>query len=239
MSGHTSFLTSLLQLPDGRLVTGSGDKDIRVWSLGDWSCVSVLSDHTGAVRCLVHLDDGSLASGSDDFTVKIWSVCSQPDSPSFVMLIWNVYRARSSGSFSVERTLSGHTGFVMALMQLHNGSGSIVSGARDGLIKIWSRSGKRPIEHIRYNSAVSDWMTAMHSGPCLQTLSGHEGTVRCLSQFTVNGKLKIVSGGVDMIVRVWDTSQSSAYLSVCRLVCREFSSYSLLNEKKATRKNTS
>lgn len=156
MSGHTSFLTSLLQLPDGRLVTGSGDKDIRVWSLGDWSCVSVLSDHTGAVRCLVHLDDGSLASGSDDFTVKIWSVRSQSDSASFVMLIWNVYRARSSGSFSVERTLSGHTGFVMALMQLHNGSGSIVSGARDGLIKIWSRSGKRPIEHIWYNSAVSD-----------------------------------------------------------------------------------
>ena len=35
------------------------------------------------------------------------------------------------------RTLSGHSGFVMALLQPRGSPDRLVSGARDGLIKVW------------------------------------------------------------------------------------------------------
>lgn len=35
------------------------------------------------------------------------------------------------------RTLTGHSGFVMALLQPRGNAGRLVSGARDGLIKVW------------------------------------------------------------------------------------------------------
>ena len=77
--GHSNFLTSLVQLPDGRLVTGSGDNSLRVWDLhlGGQSCSAVLAGHTAPVRCIVLLESGeALATGADDNSVKIW--CAGP-----------------------------------------------------------------------------------------------------------------------------------------------------------------
>ena len=71
--GHTSFLTSMVQLPDGRLLTGAGDKELRIWDLDHYSCTTVLTGHTGAVRCIVLLENGeALATGADDNNVIIW-----------------------------------------------------------------------------------------------------------------------------------------------------------------------
>jgi WD40 repeat protein len=65
----------MVQLPDGRLVTGSGDKDLRIWELNHYSCSAVLTGHSGAVRCIVVLENGELlATGADDNNVIIWCV---------------------------------------------------------------------------------------------------------------------------------------------------------------------
>mmetsp|Transcript_26234 Transcript_26234/g.37540 ORF Transcript_26234/g.37540 Transcript_26234/m.37540 type:complete len:204 (-) Transcript_26234:224-835(-) len=83
--------------------------------------------------------------------------------------------------------MSGHTGFVMTIMMLNDKSTTLISGARDGNIKLWNTS----------------------DGSCLKTISAHEGTVRCLTQFHIRGELMFASGGVDMKVKIWKMDGSS------------------------------
>ena len=64
----------LQALPDGRIVSGSDDKTLRIWSrdeAGIWQSEELVG-HTDWVRCLQVLPDGRIVSGSDDQTIKIW-----------------------------------------------------------------------------------------------------------------------------------------------------------------------
>jgi WD40 repeat protein len=63
-------VTSLAVLPDGKLVSGSFDRTVRIWENG--TCCHILKGHTLEVTCLAVLPDGMLASGSDDLTVRVW-----------------------------------------------------------------------------------------------------------------------------------------------------------------------
>jgi hypothetical protein len=65
---------ALAVLPDGKLVSGSGDKTVRVWE--NDTCVRVLDGHTSNVMALAAMPDGKLASGSIDRTVRLWDVAS-------------------------------------------------------------------------------------------------------------------------------------------------------------------
>jgi WD40 repeat protein len=49
-------------------------------------------------------------------------------------------------------------------------------------------------------SAVLPYPNLRVPGACLQTLQGHDGTVRCLADWAHNG---LISGGVDKIIRLW------------------------------------
>lgn len=154
LRGHSSFLTCIVQLPDGRLVTGSGDKDLRTWNLLNGECQRecerIVQGHTGAVRSLVVLRDGRLASGADDNCVKIW--CETEHSKTFIALLCYILRISVGASYECERTLIGHTGFVMSLLEVP-GTDIIVSGARDTVMKAWNTNdgnGSRQLPAFSY-----------------------------------------------------------------------------------------
>ncbi len=72
-------MSSLSYSPDGtQLITGSGDKTARVWSLTRRPrCIATLHGHAAWVRSVAFSPDGMhLATGSEGKTAKIWSVCS-------------------------------------------------------------------------------------------------------------------------------------------------------------------
>ena len=72
--GNGSGVKALQFLPDGRIVSGSRDHTIRIWSQGSdgkWSS-EVLEGHRGSVVCLQALPDGRIVSGSADNTIRIW-----------------------------------------------------------------------------------------------------------------------------------------------------------------------
>ena len=77
LTGHTNNVYSVCQLADGRIVSGSEDKSIKVWDLssngGVGSCVLTLTGHTGYVYSVCQLADGRIVSGSDDKSIKVWS----------------------------------------------------------------------------------------------------------------------------------------------------------------------
>ena len=57
-----------------KIVTGSRDRTIKVWSVKTGKCLGTLHGHEGSVLCLKFDATGFLASGSSDQRVMIWNI---------------------------------------------------------------------------------------------------------------------------------------------------------------------
>ena len=100
----------VIQLADGRICSGGGDRSIKVWnpSSGEAS-VKTFTGHTDDIYCLPSLSDKTVCSGSFDKSIKIWNI--------------------DTGECT--KTLSVHTSFVRALLQIGQ---SIISGSNDNTV---------------------------------------------------------------------------------------------------------
>ena len=78
--GHTSTVYALAGLPDGRLVSGSGDGTLRLWSATGTSCERVMRSGSGSVSgtvcSLAWLGSDRVVSGSTDRMVSIWQLAT-------------------------------------------------------------------------------------------------------------------------------------------------------------------
>jgi WD40 repeat protein/uncharacterized protein YqiB (DUF1249 family) len=72
-------ITSLVELPDGRVASGLGKGGIKLWEAEDvehvvFRCVAILDNHSTDVNGLAVLRDGRLVSASADKTINLWTV---------------------------------------------------------------------------------------------------------------------------------------------------------------------
>jgi WD40 repeat protein len=72
LRGHEYGVYGALTLPDGRLLSWSGDKTLRLWS-AEGAPLTVLRGHQSEVKGARTLPDGRLLSWSDDNTLRLWS----------------------------------------------------------------------------------------------------------------------------------------------------------------------
>jgi WD40 repeat protein len=111
--GHAHIVTTLIELKNGSLASGSWDNTIKLWRR-DGSCLATLKDPTFHVNTLIELKDGTLANGSSErITMDLWS---------------------PSGSYLT--TLKGHTHHCEVLIELKDGT--LASGSKDKTIKLWT-----------------------------------------------------------------------------------------------------
>ena len=68
MKGHTDAVRNACVLADGRVVSASADKTLRVWCATSGVCERVLVGHTGAVRDVCAIAGGRVVSTSADNT---------------------------------------------------------------------------------------------------------------------------------------------------------------------------
>lgn len=104
----------LAELGDGRLVSASWDKELRVWDVASGNCQAVLKGHSRGVYAVAALPGGAVASGSGSGDNSI--------------IVWDVDAHRRAA------TLDGHSDNVNALVVLHDGH--LASGSDDKSIRI-------------------------------------------------------------------------------------------------------
>ena len=203
-----------------RVVAGTTCGDLRVWSVKDVFTAIFYSEKGGDI----------LGRSSDHGRTA--HLTGEGSSSSFISNRRRLTSELSTGSsltrlkFSLRgRALSGHRGGVSCIdvPSAAYRPDSVVTGGADGLIKLWSlrspatstgSSGPRRTETESNASAgrtslqagKSEGGAPSRSGDALSILSGHGGRILCIKTAWHGDRL--LSGGADRTVRVWDLAGS-------------------------------
>ena len=198
---YICWVWSVAYSPDGQhIISGSGDKSVKIWDAATGNCLQTLTGHTSHVFSVAYSPDGQhIVSGSFDKSVKIWdaatgnclqtltghtwivsSVAYSPDGQHIISGSFdNSIKIWDAATGNCLQTLTGHTSFVYSVAYSPDGQ-HILSGSLDKSVKIWDAA----------------------TGNCLQTLTGHTASVQSVA-YSPDGQ-HILSGSDDRSIRVWD-----------------------------------
>ncbi|KAF7868743.1 uncharacterized protein EAF02_009479 [Botrytis sinoallii] len=160
--GHSHNICALDVDPAGRfIISGSWDAEARIWPLGKWECESVLRGHEGSVWAVLAIDSETVITACADKLIRVFNT-----------------------SGKLLRTIRGSADVVRALCRLpkgHPSGADFASAGNDGVIRLWTLSGKQVAE-----------------------LHGHENFIYSIAS-TPSGE--IISSGEDRTLRIWKDSQ--------------------------------
>ncbi|KAJ3028528.1 hypothetical protein HDV00_010188 [Rhizophlyctis rosea] len=71
LSGHTSFIYTLIALPTGELVSGGEDRTVRVWRGNE--CVQTISHPCQSMWSVCAVPNGDIVSAGSDGVVRVWT----------------------------------------------------------------------------------------------------------------------------------------------------------------------
>lgn len=172
LKGHDDHVITCLQFCGNRIVSGSDDNTLKVWSAATGKCLRTLVGHTGGVWSSQMLGN-IIISGSTDRTLKVWN----------------------ADSGECLHTLYGHTSTVRC-MHLHGHK--VVSGSRDATLRVWDINDGSclhvlvghlaAVRCVQYDgklvvSGAYDYMVKIWNPErqeCLHTLQGHTNRVYSL-----------------------------------------------------------
>lgn len=70
LEGHSAAVNAI-QIEDDKIVSASGDRHIRIWSIKNGTCPRLIPGHSKGIAC-VQYDGKRVVSGSSDHTVRIY-----------------------------------------------------------------------------------------------------------------------------------------------------------------------
>ncbi|NWX85714.1 FBW10 protein, partial [Nothoprocta pentlandii] len=178
----------------GNLVAvGSADRKVRFLGVLEMKEVlPMLSGHAGSIKALyLNEKEGFVLSASFDLSIRCWDIYSGVCTKIF----------------------NGHSGTITCLDLFKN---KFVSGAKDGMVKVWDLESRRCLRTLKHNSTI--WVVKMNgthvvsgcdkglvkvwnveSGTLIKVLEGHQGPVKCLSF----DQWHLVTGSTDGYALAW------------------------------------
>jgi WD40 repeat protein len=205
-TNHTETIKCVTILSDGRIITGSFDKTLKIWNpfaeyhendiiqTKKYECDISFVGHTECVNCVIEMFDKRIVSGASDHTLKIWNVQTGNNDITFI----------------------GHNGAVYCIKQLPDER--IVSGSKDEHLKIWNIKTRNcdvtfKCDHMQidvkvlsdgriisgiYTSTLRIWNPS--TGNCDATLVDNSGFI----QYVVLPDGRIAVKTLSNILKIWD-----------------------------------
>jgi WD40 repeat protein len=165
--GHTNTVRAVMELFGNRLVSGADDYSIRIWNRDGMLLRVIENAHTSAVKVLGFLKNG-VVSGGDDY-VKVWDFETWTEKGKYKMNIYVMsmlvlangdlvlgsdrgpIEIWDTSSWTLKKTLLGHTEYVSSLALMANGD--FASTSYDRSLKTWSSNGNGTfLKSFQYHS---------------------------------------------------------------------------------------
>jgi WD40 repeat protein len=195
--GHEGRALSVVFSPGASgtiIVSGSGDKTVRIWDMSVGRCNYVLKDHEDWVWavCLSATGD-RIISGSWDASVKVWDVSRK----SCIMVLREHTEAVTSVASSYDSSL-------------------IASGSSDGTVQVYdARTGRvlhtiptnDPIDSVQFSTHGDKIMYASGDSATIWDLSRNVqvSTINCGSYAAFSPDGTRVASWLGSFVRIWNT----------------------------------
>ena len=200
LTGHEGKITSIIELENTQIVTGSNIGEIKIWNLQYLSCDKTLKTEN-QILCLLEFIPNMLLTGGSSNDINLWDI-----SQSLNELIY---------------TFKGHDYWVNNLVKCNEKI--FASSSNDGTIRIWDyfnlncinildnnnlsilsliklNNGKLCAGNIDSTIKIWDW----NNNICETIYEGHAGFIKCLCQLK-NGD--IVSGSDDNTIKIWKSEK--------------------------------
>lgn len=116
---HDKPINYLCILKNGKIISCSNDKSIKIWSIYRSSYVcdyTIENAHKTWISKIITLSQERIASCSDDCTIKIW---------------------QSNYPYNLITFMKGHTNWINSIIQLSSKE-ILISGSEDSTIQIWN-----------------------------------------------------------------------------------------------------
>lgn len=196
IQAHDNEINCMIQLYDGRIITGSDDKTMKIWNINELKCEKIIQSLTEEIYAIVQINIEKIASGSSDFLIQLWNISN-----------WNCFY-----------TINGHSDSIFSLIVLNDTS--LLSCSGDKGIKLWDLSELNCINtflgHTQavyvllllssgifasgsYDTTVKLWKSSKVE--CVYTLNGHSDYVTSLLELKDK---RLASGSKDKTIILWN-----------------------------------